>query len=177
MFGKLKELLLVQSHESVEVVNESDERYEEHPAVYNWGHTEDESDLWGYLDFDNADFFINDHIYQEAGLAAFEYLLYIARDCNDHVNISKYKRAVETGDWDLWPQLINDIESWLQIRQNTTQREGYPNWEVPKVRIVHIVTKAQARQTLLSRAHVPVGCIGIASRIERKRQYWQDLQG
>jgi hypothetical protein len=153
LFGNLKELLLVFSHQQ-----NNNEQMKYHPSQKrdNWGHIEHEKDLWGYIDFEEADMNANVPFYQNRGSCARSFLFDI---CTEERRLREYRHFRSGVSWGFWPELVGETEEWLQRRnEGTLTKDGIP-WRVPKVRIVQVVTKAQVKDVLWSRYLYTTGII------------------
>ena len=147
LFRNLKELLLVISDP------ESDEDQEHHPSRERdrWDHVELEKDLWGYLDAEAVDVYTNCPRSYNNEWVLHDSLDFLVRICSNEKKMRRYRHFQRREDWGFWPQLTGDIEEWLQRQKEGTQANGGMEWSVPKVRIVHAVTRAQAREIMSNR--------------------------
>jgi hypothetical protein len=150
LFSNLKELLLVASHQPVEE-GEDHEGKEYHPSHRRdkWGHVEREDDLWEYLDFKGADLHTMTRAdYNRHAYVAVEFLREIG---SDDARIKEYCYLQGNLDYSFWPKLTGEIKEWLQIQRDAILHQGGAQWGVPKVRIVHVVTKSQAGKLIRAR--------------------------
>ena len=144
LFRNLKDLLLVISHP------ESNEDQKHHPSRKRdrWDHVELENDLWGYLDAEAVDVYTNCPRFDNNAEGFLDFLLEI---CSNEKKLRRYRQFQSSGDWEFWPQLTGEIEEWLHRQKEDTQANGGMEWSVPKVRIVHAVTRAQTGEIMLNR--------------------------
>ena len=105
--------------------------------------------LWGYLDAEAVDVYTN--CPRVDNYVFWDFLKFLLRICCNKKKMRRYRHFRRRVDWGFWPQLTGDIEEWLQREKEDTQADGVMEWSVPKVRIVHAVTKAQAREIMSNR--------------------------
>lgn len=130
--------------------SKSKENQKHHPSRKRdrWDHIELEKDFWGYLDAEAVDVYTNCPDFFEDAWGPLDFLLSIG---SDKEKTRRYRQFRTREDWGFWPQLTGEIEEWLQKQKEDTQANGGMEWSVPKVRIVHAVTRAQAKEIIWNR--------------------------
>jgi len=108
-------------------------------------HVDNDTARWILLDFERDDFYMNYNEYLNASSILLRFLQHI---CTDD---TKFSGDGQDQRWLNWPQGTLEIESWLHEKENAaTLRANCAPWTVPKVRIVHSVTQAQAQDIRVS---------------------------
>jgi hypothetical protein len=152
LFRNLKELLLVISHPK----SNGNQEYHLSRKRDRWDHIELEKDLWGYFDAEAVDVYTQDAQFVNNARHSLDFLLAI---CGDEKKVKRYRLFQTNVDWGFWPQLTGEIEEWLQRQKEDEFANGGMAWSVPKVRIVHAVTREQAREIMWNRyLHTVVLC-------------------
>ncbi|KUJ10128.1 uncharacterized protein LY89DRAFT_689956 [Mollisia scopiformis] len=143
LFGNLKEVLLVRNHRPAKLEleygsNEYDVDYipDYDEGEDEWGHIETETDLWRPMDYTTADIFSTRWIERDR---------YIFSD----LRFSHLRNGGNEESY--WTTTAGKLEKFLKSQQEWAVKCDIPRWNIPRVRIVQVVTRSQAEEIICHR--------------------------